>query len=130
MALADPLTQSPALLGGNLSSAPANDDILNHEQIAASTNAVIEEEIRQDVAAVPLRPQSATSSSYPVSNLKLEDRHIDDVRSLRVTVIGAGLAGINAGILLPAKVPGIQLTILEKNVDVVSTVVPFMSGSV
>jgi hypothetical protein len=34
----------------------------------------------------------------------------------------AGLAGINAGILLPAKVPGIQLTIFEKNEDVVSLV--------
>jgi cation diffusion facilitator CzcD-associated flavoprotein CzcO len=30
------------------------------------------------------------------------------------------LSGINAGILLPAKVPGIQLTIFEKNDDVVS----------
>lgn len=34
-------------------------------------------------------------------------------------MIGAGLAGITAGALLPAKVPGIQLTILEKNPDVV-----------
>lgn len=30
------------------------------------------------------------------------------------------MAGINAGILLPAKVPGIQLTVFEKNNDVVS----------
>ncbi|PSK55458.1 Thiol-specific monooxygenase [Elsinoe australis] len=62
-----------------------------------------------------------TESSYPKSNLKLEDRLIDDVRPLRVTVVGAGLAGIIAGILLPAKVPGIQLTILEKNSDVSGT---------
>lgn len=34
-------------------------------------------------------------------------------------MIGAGLAGITAGALLPAKVPGIQLTILEKNPEVV-----------
>jgi L-2-hydroxyglutarate oxidase LhgO len=34
-------------------------------------------------------------------------------------VIGAGLAGITAGALLPAKVPGIQLTIFEKNPEVV-----------
>jgi hypothetical protein len=39
---------------------------------------------------------------------------VDDVK--------AGLAGINAGILLPAKVPGIQLTIFEKNEDVVSLI--------
>lgn len=58
---------------------------------------------------------------YPVSRLQLDQtRHIDQVRSLKVAVIGAGLAGINAGILLPAKVPGINLTIYEKNKDVVS----------
>lgn len=32
-------------------------------------------------------------------------------------MIGAGLSGITAGILLPAKVPGLQLTIFEKNAD-------------
>ncbi|KAF2147669.1 FAD dependent oxidoreductase [Myriangium duriaei CBS 260.36] len=58
---------------------------------------------------------------YPTSSLKLEDHHIDDVRSLRVTVIGAGLSGILAGILLPAKVPKLRLTILEKNDDVGGT---------
>jgi hypothetical protein len=57
---------------------------------------------------------------YPVSRLQLDAGHcIDHVRQLRVAVIGAGLAGINAGILLPAKVPGIKLTIFEKNSDVV-----------
>jgi L-2-hydroxyglutarate oxidase LhgO len=35
-------------------------------------------------------------------------------------VIGAGIAGITAGVLLPRKVPGIQLTIFDKNSDVVS----------
>lgn len=35
-------------------------------------------------------------------------------------MIGAGISGITAGILLPAKVPGIDLTIYEKNSDVVS----------
>lgn len=44
---------------------------------------------------------------------------IDDIRPLRVAVIGAGLSGILAGILLPAKVPGIELTIFDKNAEVV-----------
>jgi predicted NAD/FAD-binding protein len=35
------------------------------------------------------------------------------VKKLRVAVIGAGLSGIIAGVLLPAKVPGIDLTIFE-----------------
>ena len=65
------------------------------------------------------RPQ--LSINYPVSKIKLDkDRCIDDVKPLRVAVVGAGLSGINAGILLPAKVPGIQLSIFEKNHDVVS----------
>lgn len=59
---------------------------------------------------------------YPVSRIQLDASHcIDQVRELKVAVIGAGLSGINAGILLPAKVPGINLTIFEKNSDVVST---------
>jgi cation diffusion facilitator CzcD-associated flavoprotein CzcO len=59
--------------------------------------------------------------TYPISKLHIDASHsIDQVRELKVAVIGAGLAGINAGILLPAKIPGIKLTIFEKNTDVVS----------
>ncbi|KAI4774946.1 FAD/NAD(P)-binding domain-containing protein [Aureobasidium sp. EXF-3400] len=65
---------------------------------------------------------------YP-TDFVLGDHPIDDVRELKrgglyladdcqVAVIGAGLAGITAGALLPAKVPGIQLTIFEKNPEV------------
>lgn len=65
--------------------------------------------------------RSALPVPYPTSRLCIDpNRFIDQVRPLKVAVIGAGLAGINAGILLPAKVPGIQLTIFEKNSDVVS----------
>ncbi|RMZ80945.1 hypothetical protein DV738_g2441, partial [Chaetothyriales sp. CBS 135597] len=59
--------------------------------------------------------------NYPQSNLKLPDHHIDNVRPLKVIVIGAGMAGIVSGILLPAKVPKIELHILEKNDDVGGT---------
>lgn len=65
------------------------------------------------------RPSNVLYEGYPASSLDLPDHHIDDVRSLRVVVIGAGIAGITASILLPAKVPNIQLTVLEKNEDVV-----------
>lgn len=75
------------------------------------------------VAEAPLgdkeRPSNVLYEGYPASSLDLPDHHIDDVRSLRVVVIGAGIAGITASILLPAKVPNIQLTVLEKNEDVV-----------
>lgn len=36
-------------------------------------------------------------------------------------MIGAGLSGVTAGILLPIKVPGIELTIFDKNADVGGT---------
>lgn len=72
------------------------------------------EELAQDDAR-PVLP-----IAYPVSRLKLDRGHsIDEVRPLRVAVIGAGLSGINAGILLPAKLPGADLVIFEKNIDVV-----------
>ncbi|KAI4682127.1 uncharacterized protein J4E88_005015 [Alternaria novae-zelandiae] len=65
---------------------------------------------------------AALPTSYPVSKLQLSPtQYLDHVRRLRVAVIGAGLAGINAGILLPAKVPGIELTVFEKNSDVSGT---------
>ena len=59
------------------------------------------------------------SFTYPRPAFDLLERHIDEPRELRVAVIGGGLSGITAGILLPAKVPGIQLTIFEKNHDFV-----------
>ncbi|KIW12289.1 hypothetical protein PV08_09566 [Exophiala spinifera] len=59
--------------------------------------------------------------SYKPSGFKIESRALDDSPTPRVSVIGAGLSGINAAILLPVKVPGIDLTIFEKNADVGGT---------
>lgn len=68
----------------------------------------------------PARNHPDLNIPYPVSKFRIDpQRHIDHVREIKVAVIGAGLSGISAGILLPAKVPGIQLTIFEKNSDVV-----------
>jgi hypothetical protein len=58
---------------------------------------------------------------YPLPEVSLVDRYADEPRGLRVTVVGAGISGIVAGVLLPVKVPGIKLTIFEKNADVVSS---------
>lgn len=49
----------------------------------------------------------------------LEEHPIDHIESLDVVVVGAGIAGIVAGILLPAKVPGIRLHILERESNLV-----------
>ncbi|RWA04859.1 hypothetical protein EKO27_g10247 [Xylaria grammica] len=56
------------------------------------------------------------STSMP--GFKLEERTVDDVRPLRVAVVGAGIGGINTGILFPEKMPRIRLTIFDKNPDV------------
>lgn len=64
-------------------------------------------------------PNVDATSPYHNPSLTLIDRFVDEPRPLRVGVIGGGLAGISAGVLLPKKVPGIQLTIYEKNADVV-----------
>lgn len=50
---------------------------------------------------------------------ELEEHPVDMVRPIKVGVIGAGLAGITAGVLLPAKLPGLDLRIYDKNADVV-----------
>lgn len=50
---------------------------------------------------------------------ELEEHPVDVVRPIRVGIIGAGLAGITAGVLLPAKLPGLDLRIYDKNADVV-----------
>ncbi|KAF2718735.1 putative flavin-binding monooxygenase [Polychaeton citri CBS 116435] len=57
---------------------------------------------------------------YP-TNFQISEHPIDKARELKVAVIGAGLAGVLAAILLPIKVPGIRLTIIEKNHEVGGT---------
>lgn len=72
---------------------------------------------------------SKDSPSYPKSRLELVDRFVDEPRKLRVAVIGGGLAGILSGCLLPAKVPGVELVIYEKNPDFVSSPWPHVAAS-
>ncbi|RFU79333.1 fad nadp-binding domain-containing [Trichoderma arundinaceum] len=86
-----------------------------------------------DVQSVPANSSNvaSTASSYAQSTFspvqasypefQIEEHPIDQVREIRVAVIGAGLSGITAGVLLPRKVPGINLVIFEKNADVGGT---------
>lgn len=50
---------------------------------------------------------------------RLEEHPIDQLRPIKVGVIGGGLSGVTAGILLPAKLPGLDLRIYDKNADLV-----------
>ncbi|KAL2839123.1 hypothetical protein BJY01DRAFT_257842 [Aspergillus pseudoustus] len=48
----------------------------------------------------------------------LEDHPVDEALSIKAIVVGAGITGINAGILLPTKVPGLELKIYERHSDI------------
>lgn len=52
--------------------------------------------------------------------LELEEHPIDDYPRIRAVVVGAGISGITAGVLLPTKVPALDLVIYERNTDIVS----------
>lgn len=71
-------------------------------------------------ASEPRTGNEAKLSHYANPEVQLVDRFIDEYRPLRVAIIGGGLSGVLAGVLLPQKVPGIQLTIFDKNKDFVS----------
>lgn len=62
---------------------------------------------------------SASEYSTAQHQFELEEHPIDQLRPIKVGVIGAGLAGITAGVILPAKLPGLDLRIWDKNSDVV-----------
>jgi len=88
-----------------------------HQPNTPSTNyeysSFLEAELQPKTkAAAPLR------TIFPP--LQIEEHAIDDIPSLKAVVVGAGIAGITTGILLPRKVPGLELKIFEKTSDIVS----------
>lgn len=54
------------------------------------------------------------------NRFEIEEHPVDQVRDVKVGIIGAGLSGVTAAILLRAKLPGIDVTIFDKNGDIVS----------
>lgn len=61
------------------------------------------------------------NAASPKSQFELEEHPVDQVRPIKVGIIGAGLSGITAGVLLPAKLPGLDLRIWDKNADTVGS---------
>ncbi|TVY28748.1 putative sterigmatocystin biosynthesis monooxygenase [Lachnellula hyalina] len=62
------------------------------------------------------KPKAPLRTIFP--HLEIEEHAIDDTPPLKAIVVGAGIGGINAGIILPQKVPGLDLKIYEKTSDV------------
>lgn len=67
-----------------------------------------------------------SNATSPKPQFELEEHPVDQVRPIKVGIIGAGLSGITAGILLPAKLPGLDLRIWDKNADVVGSYIRFL----
>jgi hypothetical protein len=84
---------------------------------AGAPTIVVEE---QAELPAPDQPPEFPQTRTVFPPLELEEHPIDDVRPLRVIVVGAGVSGITAAVLFPAKVPKIDLVIYERNSDVVS----------
>ncbi|KAL1957856.1 hypothetical protein VTO42DRAFT_5421 [Malbranchea cinnamomea] len=89
-------------------------------------------EVHAPVSEQTAKPNGTTKESYiPKSSdstenvsrpaFEIEEHPIDQVRDIKVGVIGGGMAGITAGVLLPAKLPGLDLRIYEKNPDLGGT---------
>jgi cation diffusion facilitator CzcD-associated flavoprotein CzcO len=52
---------------------------------------------------------------------KVEPRSVDELRRIKVIVIGAGISGIIAGIRFPQRIPNLELIIYDKNEDIGGT---------
>lgn len=90
------------------------------EQVAANTQTL---DLGVEARSTKPKAQSKIIGSvYDKSHRELVDRHVDQPRPLKVAVIGGGLSGILTGVLLPHKVPGLDLTIYEKNKDFVCSI--------
>lgn len=81
------------------------------------------------MSAIPnlpeVTPVGATNGHVPngvsPTRLKLHDHPIDNMRPLKVIVIGAGFSGIYLGIRIPEKLRNVELVIYEKNAGVGGT---------
>ncbi|RAL07034.1 flavin-containing monooxygenase [Aspergillus homomorphus CBS 101889] len=92
----------------------AQEFLTPQQRCLKTPNPVKSKPVVVDKGTTPTPVEAATTQP----RFCIEEHPGDQPRQIRVGVVGAGISGITAGILLPAKVPGINLTILEKNADV------------
>ena len=80
------------------------------------------------MSAIPNLPEDTPLIANGVKNgagvnsgFKLRDSPIENLRPLKVIVIGAGYSGIYCGIRIPEKLRNVDLVIYEKNAGVGGT---------
>lgn len=84
----------------------------------------VKDRVSNGIKSAPVTEhQQEESPTKP--KFELEEHPVDEFRDIKVGVLGAGLAGITAGVLLPAKLPGLDLRIYDKNADVVCFLITF-----
>jgi hypothetical protein len=62
-----------------------------------------------------------TTNGHTKSPFTINDTPVENLRPLKVIVIGAGYSGIYAGIRVPEKLRNVELVIYEKNAGVGGT---------
>jgi hypothetical protein len=103
------LVQGPEVVLPSLSNiGPTTESIKAPSDFKGPTTVTVESDVNESL-----------SEKLENVEFKLEEHPVDVVRPIKVGVIGAGLSGITAGVLLPAKLPGLDLRIYDKNADVV-----------
>jgi hypothetical protein len=92
-------------------------DLLNGNPLALSPvkDATITTEVKP-LTAPETRPQDGDKTK---PRFVIEEHPVDQVRDIKVGIIGGGMAGVTAAVLLPAKLPGLDLRVYEKNADLV-----------
>jgi hypothetical protein len=95
-------------------------DAIRDHLAPASAAPIVAIEDEAEVAPAEKAPKFPDNLRTVFPPLELEDHTIDDVRPLRVVVVGGGISGILSAILLPAKVPKIDLVVYERESDIVN----------
>ncbi|KAF4770228.1 hypothetical protein N7455_006142 [Penicillium solitum] len=103
------LVQSPEVALPLSNIGPTSESIKGPSDLNGPTTVTVDSDI------------SGLSEKIENVRFELEEHPVDVVRPIKVGIIGAGLAGITAGVLLPAKLPGLDLRIYDKNADVGGT---------
>jgi ribulose 1,5-bisphosphate synthetase/thiazole synthase len=76
------------------------------------------------MSAIPNLPSDTPgiqSTGFTKTPYKLNDTPVENLRQLRVIVIGAGYSGIYCGIRIPERLRNVELVIYEKNAGVGGT---------